>query len=224
MFICIRFPAARKKGVLRVQTSVVREGQEEGRPPAHQDRGTRVFASISPAVCAASFTLKRIQILINAPTWVNLQGILPGLKSQPEKVTHHRIPFKQHFSNDGILEKEGMLVASRGQVQGAERGAGAAEGAGETLGKLKPPSTFMPGHPSLDAWTPGRLMTVRTLGAAFILAPPASRGTTFKLPFPLRKVEAPKQMNFIVSGRISSMGSTSTGLLSRCHKIVLKFT
>ena len=58
MFICIRCPAARKKGVLRVQISVVREGQEEGRPPAHQYGGSRFRPLISPAVCSRLYIKK----------------------------------------------------------------------------------------------------------------------------------------------------------------------
>ena len=65
---------------------------------------------------------------------------------------------------------------------GVERGLGAAEGAGETPGKLKSPRTFMPGHPSLDAWTPDACAHT---WSGLHSCPSASRGPIFKLPFPL---------------------------------------
>lgn len=76
-----------RRAYLRVESREVLlgEGQAEGRPPAHCVTGLMFSpSSISPAVFVASFTLKRIQILINTQTWLNLQGILPGLKPTAE--------------------------------------------------------------------------------------------------------------------------------------------
>ena len=74
-------------------------------------------------------------------------------------------------------------MVSRGQVQGVERGGGGCRGH-----RRDPWEAETSQH--LDAWTLGHLTTVPMLGMAFILAPPASQGAIFKLPFPLRKVEA----------------------------------
>ena len=91
----------------------------------------------------------------------------------------------------------------------------AAEGAGETPRKLKPPRTFMPGHPSLHAWTPD--------ACAHTWEWPRLPGALFSsCPSPSGHVEAPKQVNSIINGRISSMGSSFPDA-TNCTKVHVTF-
>ena len=55
---------------------------------------------------------------------------------------------------------------------------------------------------------PGHLMPVPTLGVAYILAPRLPGALFSSCPSPSGQVEAPKQVNSIINGRISSMGSS----------------
>lgn len=66
---------------------------------------------------------KMSEVLINAPTWMNLENNMLSERIQVQKVTYYMIPFIRNVQIGKSVEIESSLVDAKGWKSGKWRGA-----------------------------------------------------------------------------------------------------